>query len=235
MQQRYKAANNTTDANEANQKMLTTADYDFHATKTMPTQSIDKPEYGKNMLSLIPMMLSSDDVVYGTGGAMQIGICYERVMDEKGRFTLEVPFHLSISSGAGNDIYSNGSYFSVKSSGPVWNFAPGFKISPRGNFRIFSYAVGPSFIFVGGKQTREENIYDPQTGNYHLVEKSGTNFLYGFMVNNSLDFNPIPHFYLSLELGLGMPYIHTFDGKRDTFNNSNGPIFRFGLKMGYRF
>lgn len=107
----------------------------------------------------------------------------------------------------------------------MFYFMPGIKFYPTGGFGKIKYAIGPSLVLGAGQDT--DPVYNPLVPEY----KTRSNFLLGIMVNNSINFNATPHFYLGLDFGFGFTYIHKLDGE----NQGIGGLVEGGLKLGYRF
>ncbi len=107
----------------------------------------------------------------------------------------------------------------------MFYFMPGIKFYPTGGFGKIKYAIGPSLVIGAGQKT--DPVYNPAVTEY----KTRSNFLLGIMVNNSINFNATPHFYLGLDFGFGFTYIHKLDGENQGING----LAEGGLKLGYRF
>jgi hypothetical protein len=184
-------------------------------------------EYGKNILSASPMSVTDRGVGFGLG--------YERSLDNKGIFSLNLPVIYAFN--VDDDQYYNytpGVYDRVEYMLYAY---PGVKIYPTGAFGKVRYGVGPSLVIAAGQQYDDRgyynypNPYDPNDPWQTWGPRYGSRFMLGTMINNSLNINPTSHLYLGLELGLGVTYLNTFEGR----NFGTDPLVQLSFRIGYRF
>lgn len=173
-------------------------------------------KYGTNIISAAPIQMTN----HSPSG---IGIQFEHFLDRKGQFALYFPMALS---------FYKDNYYTIGPKSRVYTyFYPGMKIYPAGSHHKVSYSVGPSLAFGFGNQYAMRTLFEPNGHmSSYLVEDNV--FRAGFVVNNGLNIQPTPAFYMGLELGLGMLYYSSAETYGGEFND---PLVQFQFKMGYRF
>ena len=178
----------------------------------------DKVKYRPNILSIAPLQFSEN----GLGA----GISYERSLDSKGIIAFYLPVVATFDLN--NGTYVNPTTNAVQNGHTDGMFyaMPGIKVYPTGCNGLVRYAIGPSFVIGSGQAS--SSTYD---NNGNFIYQTQTHTVLGMMVNNSLYFNPGPHIYLGLELGLGFSYLNRIGG----LNQSTEALVQGGLKIGYRF
>lgn len=174
---------------------------------TDPTVPVLSP-FNK-VLAIAPMQFTEN----GVG----LSISYEQAIDKEAIVAFILPVVVTFNL-AHDQKYGN-------KQDAMFYFMPGIKFYPTGGFGKIKYAIGPSLVVGAGQNTVP--VYNPIVPEY----KTRSNFLLGIMVNNSINFNATPHFYLSLDFGFGFTYIHKLDGENQGING----IVEGGLKLGYRF
>jgi hypothetical protein len=161
-----------------------------------------------------------------------VGLSYERALDAEGIISVYLPV---IATWNLNTRDNNNNYYYGTTSNNLTNSMyyamPGIKFYPTGMGRI-KYAVGPSAVIgVGQKVVNDYAYYNyPYTSSYNYGTLENR-FLFGMMINNSLNVNATPHLYIGAELGLGFSYF-------DRINNVNeGTKFltQGSFKIGYTF
>lgn len=176
-----------------------------------------KVEYGNNIISLIPMSLTS-----GIG----VGLSYERAFGEENILSFYMP--VTIAFGTVDPVTGP---TTNNSQGPTYYIMPGLKFYPTGGKGKVRYSVGPNLAYVTGQRYVDDLIYD-DFGNI-VGQDIGwrQQSALGIMVTNGLNINPTGHLHLGLELGLGFTYFNKVNG-RDTGTEG---LAQFGFKIGYRF
>ncbi|PQJ09411.1 hypothetical protein CJD36_019405 [Flavipsychrobacter stenotrophus] len=177
------------------------------APVTDPTIPVLSP-FNK-VLAIAPMQFTEN----GVG----LAVSYEQAVDKEAIVAFILPVIVTFNL-AHDQKYGN-------KQDAMFYFMPGIKFYPTGGFGKIKYAIGPSLVLGAGQKT--EPVYNPIVPEY----KTRSNFLLGIMVNNSINFNATPHFYLGLDFGFGFTYIHKLDGENQGING----IVEGGLKLGYRF
>lgn len=177
-------------------------------------------EYGKNILSISPIHMTD----MSPAG---VGISYERVLDSRYRFSFYLPMAVSFVRSGDYDPYTGQR---EKNNSSFFYFYPGLKITPFGSDRVFSYSVGPSLAIGFGSRDYYDNVYNPVTGNYIRYMRHEDIQRFGFIINNGLNVQVSPHFYMGTELGLGIRYYDSSD-----YYDDFEPMVQFNFKLGYRF
>jgi hypothetical protein len=189
----------------------------FAAQAQMSSNGKVKPTYGKTILSFAPIQMTNESPA-------GVGLSFEHFVDKDNRFSLYLPVAFAFYNDYGyttHDISKNRVYT---------YFYPGMKIYPASSNHRVSYSVGPSLGLGIGNQYVQQTIYDPVTGypsGYRYTEES--EFKAGFLVNNGLNIQATPAFYMGLEFGIGIMYYSTHNNAFDE------PLVQFQFKMGYRF
>lgn len=178
-----------------------------------------KIEYGNNIVSLIPMSLTS-----GVG----VGLSYERVIDKEDNI---LSFYMPVTVAFTNIDPVTGTPTTANSQGPTFYIMPGLKFYPTGGKGIVRYAVGPNLAYIMGQRFVDDFILD-DFGNIVGQDIGWRQYsALGIMVTNALNINPTAHLHLGLELGLGFTYFNKVNN-RDIGTEA---IAQFGFKIGYRF
>ncbi len=160
------------------------------------------------VLGLSPMQFTEIGVGFG--------LSYEHSIDKNGIVNYILPAVLTFNSST---TYQT----DERHQDPMFYLMPGLKFYPKSCYGKIKYAIGPSMVIGAGKQ-RSDGYY---WGTYQTYDK----FLFGVMLNNSINFNPTDHIYLGVELGLGFTYLNRLNG----VNNGVEGLSQGGLKIGYRF
>ena len=113
----------------------------------------------------------------------------------------------------------------------MYYIMPGLKFYPTTGYGTVRYAIGPSAVIGSGTKTYSYTTYDPINGGYTNYSSDQTHFVFGLIVNNSLNINPTPHLYIGGELGLGFTYIDRIGGVGQGVN----VLAQGNFKIGYRF
>jgi len=181
-------------------------------------------KYGKNILAFAPMQMTDQSVA-------GVGVHYERFLDDKGVFSFYLPIAVSFFDDNVNSYVSGVSI--TKNASRIFTYAyPGVKIYPAGSHRRVTYSIGPSLGFGFGTLYKPSNSYDTSSGITTTTYKEGSVFKMGFMLNNGLNIQATPKFYLGLEFGMGIFY---YDNADPNYTIGNSPMVQFNFKMGYRF
>ena len=194
-------------------------------------------KYGKDIISITPAAYTAS--LDGTINDAGIGICYERLLDERGHIGLNLPVMMFFSSNKDftnntfNYYYNNGTpnYGNYTS----FYFMPGIKFYPAPDREHVRYSMGASFFCILGGEP--EGVYE-NNGNSNPFDPYATHryTVYGLMFSNSVNITATRHFYMSLDLGTGIP----FADNRHVDNNGGldiiiGPFTQIGFKVGYRY
>lgn len=192
-----------------------------NATAQEPIQAPPPP--GATIYNAPPPVLSSFTKVAAiapiqfTENGVGLALSYEQAIDKEDIVSFILPVFLTFNL-AHDQKYGN-------SQDGMFYFMPGIKFYPTGGFGKIKYAIGPSLVVGAG--TKTDQVYGTPTPEF----QTRNNFLLGIMVNNSINFNATPHFYLGIDFGLGFTYIHKLAGE----NQGIGGLVEGGLKLGYRF
>lgn len=189
-----------------------------HTDRVAPEKA--NAAYGKNILSFAPLQMTDVSVA-------GIGLSYERVVDRNYRFAFYLPVAISFNRNSNYNPYTGKR---DKHNNTFVYFYPGLKITPFGSDRVFSYSVGPSLALGFGSRTYSDNVYNPLTGNYEYATRTEDIQRFGFLINNGLNVQITPHFYMGTELGLGIRYFDT-----SNYYDDFEPMVQFNFKLGYRF
>jgi hypothetical protein len=197
-------------------------------------------KYGDNILSIIPAgyTVSAD----GTMNDVGIGICYERLLDEKGHISFNLPILVSFSSSRdfnnSNLYYPNGLPTNINYNDYHSYFInPGVKFYPAPNRERVRYSLGLSFFAIFGSEPYAVYDNNSQTGIYPSGNYNYS--LYGFMLSNSVNIAATKHFGMAIDLGAGIPISDNRfadnDGLDGLLGGVGGPFIQFGLRIGYIF
>ncbi len=164
-----------------------------------------------NVLAFAPIQLTEN-------GIAGVSMSFEHAIDKNGILSLYLPLILEFNTNTPGN---------TNNSDPMVYFMPGIKIYPTGSFGIAKYAIGPSIVFADGEKTGLG--YDASGNPTSYLAQS--HFLLGMMLNQSINVNPTPHFYLGSEFGFGYTYIDKVGGVKQGV----GGLVQFSIKLGYRF
>ena len=159
-----------------------------------------------------------------------VGLSWEKALDPDGIVSVYVPliatWNLNMNR---NDNYYGYYNNNQNKTNSMYYIMPGIKFYPTGMGRV-KYAIGPSAVVGVGQKMVGYNNYDPyySYNNYGTME---SRFLFGMMLNNSLNVNATPHLYIGAELGLGFSY---FD-RVNNINNGMAFLTQGSFKIGYTF
>lgn len=172
--------------------------------------------FPKNNLKFYPLS------VFAYGG-VGVGIGYERLLDNEGKFGLHIPVFV----GLDNDYSVN----SDNITRTTFMVNPGVKFYPTGQRRV-TYGLGASLFGMVGN--RNEYIYFP---NGTRQETDQNMVRAGMLINNSVQFNIGPKFNLGMDLGLGPSYLNQYNNNTTGMKYSEGIQFMasFGFHLGFRF
>ena len=172
-----------------------------------------------HILSISPMQFTENGVGFS--------FSYEKGIDRDGIISFNLP--LISTFNLNNNPEKGGK------QDAMFYFSPGLKFYPTGSYGKSKYAIGPSLVIGAGEKTSTatNTTFDPnnQTYTYTNYYTTKSKFLLGIMVDNSLNLNPTPHFYLGLNFGFGFTYINTLNGINQGVNGT----VQGGFKIGYRF
>lgn len=203
--------------------------FDIHNPKSdedyAKAQAREQAKYGNNIISVAPMQMCEYS-------AVGFGVQYERVVDKRGIVSVVLPVGVSFIEGSNYSYYgSYPVYDDAYSRQAYYSFYPGVKIYPTGNKGKVRYGVGAAMAFGFG----QKEYYTEQMNAASVIQFSQVSedvLRAGVMVNNSLNIQPTPKFYLGLELGLGFPYTQN---RLNNFDNGGTPMVQFAFRTGYRF
>lgn len=190
-------------------------------------------KYGENILSVTPgaYLVALDGTINDAG----IGITYERMLDDHGHISLNLPImmHFSSSRDYTNNYYGYGISGDFKSYNSFL-FMPGVKFYPAPDREMVRYSLGASFFaMLGGEPYAVYVNNSSYSGN---PQDTWHYSMYGIVLSNSVNISATRHLYLALDLSGGIPFS---DNRRQ--NNSSyidvpfSPWIQFGFKCGYRF
>ncbi|REA61579.1 hypothetical protein DSL64_11475 [Dyadobacter luteus] len=187
--------------------------------KRTPTNNMDEA-FGRNMLNFSPMKVLDS----GPG----IGINYERLLGKRQMFGLTLPVSMQFPDD----------FAFVSNAGSPNNsliyFSPGLKVYPFGQKRV-TYAVGPNLFTALGKVRDYRSTYDPVRGTYIGEESTRSNFRFGVLVNNYVNFQITQQFQIGLNAALGSRYIDRDKVNNGYYYNSVNVTGEFNFNLGFRF
>lgn len=185
----------------------------------------------RNVIAISPFQFTEN----GVG----VGLSYERSLDEAGYISLYVPIMATFKNRSDFNYY----YYGNGANNNMYYAMPGVKFYPTRMGKV-KYAIGPSAVIAfGHKDNYLPKMYDPYVTNYYnggyvtypypyYNYNFGTDrFLLGMMLNNSLNFNPTPHFYAGIEFGFGFTFIDRVGG----YETGTKGLAQGAFKVGYRF
>ena len=173
----------------------------------------NNPYNRPNILALAPIQFTEN-------GVAGVSVSYEHAFDERGIVAFYAPavleFNLSNTENTNN---------TNRNSDPMFYVMPGIKIYPTGCYGYMAkYAIGPSLVIAEGQRTVSAypyyNSYDVRS-----------HFVFGMIINQSLNINPTPWLYIGSEFGLGFSYIDRVGGESQGVK----ALVNFNFKIGYRF
>lgn len=195
----------------------------FNSRRTV-RDNVENEYYGNNVIAFAPLLVNN--------GGVGLGLSYERLLDKKGVIAFYLPISASFRSDAPSYIVAN-----QNKDIYTYFFMPGVKIYPTGGKGTVRYGVGPSLVFAFDQDYQNTLLYD--NNGMVIGQDIGyrDRFVFGVMINNSLNINPIEHLYLGLEMGLGLRYYESVEGgySNTGIGPDGEPLVQFGFKAGYRF
>lgn len=217
--------------------------------KKEPGSRKDKHEkysgkYGKDIFSIIPAAYTA--AVDGNINDVGIGICYERLLDKRGRIGFTLPLLMSFSSTrdyANNSYNYNGTNVTYGNYTSIY-FMPGIKFYPAPDRMKVRYAIGASFFCILGGEpaavyynSSSQGVYNPSTGTYTYPSETGTYHyaMYGLMFSNSVNITATRHLYMAIDLGAGIPFSDNRYANNGETLGVPAPFMQIGFKMGYRY
>lgn len=152
-----------------------------------------------------------------------VGVSYERLIDHKGRFAVNVPVFLAFMNDGFN-------VDAGERNGNRIQLNPGFRYYPIRS-KILTYGLGLSYYYIRGK-TEPWDLYTPGSHKYDMWQA-------GPMLNNYLGFNINKRIHIGMEFGIG---INTVDkvkvlstGKVWNTNSPEKVMPQTNFQIGYRF
>lgn len=169
-----------------------------------------KPRYGNNIVSLVP-------VAFNNSG-QNVGLAYERILDEKGKLSIYVPL---LYSSRPLDWHYRYQYKSTTIGGLL-----GFKFYPTSSRGVVRYAMGLSIGSYAITRTYEKGwspggLFDQKNKEHYLKT--------GLLFNNSISFTLAGKVSLALDLHLGVA-----DSDEPDYDSTE-PFVLLMFKAGYRF
>jgi len=182
--------------------------------------------YSRDVIAIAPLQYTETGI--GTS------LSYEHSLDHDGYLALYVPVIATFDLGHRNDYYNG--YGNYHHNDMMMYAMPGIKFYPTGLGKV-KYAIGPSVVVAYGEKTMDYVVDPyyyttyPTYSSYAPYSTTETRFVFGMMINNSLNINATPRLYVGLEMGLGFSYIDNIGG----FNRGASFLTQGSFKMGYRF
>ncbi len=170
-------------------------------------------DFGRNFMSLnIP------DLVFGS-----LTFCYERT-SKSGDFSFKIPLSLGlISLGLADRNYNDDKGYygrsKIYSTGLDFYFYP----SGQGTAKFF---FGPSFEYGRFNHGSYTYFSTPNPPYYYSYFENRKENYYAFLLQNGVLFQPLKHFNISINAGLG--YSHSSTDRSDL-------VVRGGLNIGYKY
>jgi hypothetical protein len=188
---------------------------------------------GDNIVTLMPAIYTAA-LFDGSVNDPGIGICYERLLDDKGHigFVLPVVFNFAQNKDfTGNYYYYNYNNIVVDAGNyHSWMFMPGIKFYPAPSTQKFRYGMGLSLFAMFGNEPI--SVYDRNsvatTGDWRYT-------LYGLCITNSINISVTRHFYMEFTVNGAIPVSDNRRRDYDAIDNMLLPMIQFALKTGYRF
>ena len=179
--------------------------------------------YGLNILS--PQVVVCE---LGSG----LGFAYERVLDRKGLWSFLFPLAVVHKDGAESLEFEEWGYTKF-----IMQLMPGVKFYPFGNSGHVRYATGLQLSYQRGARQEETKLpptpwgYNPEGWVYLDILKVGP------VLHNSINFYPVPAFYIGIDTGLGFTLVNKKENLvfGSMVEQGTAPITQAALKMGYRF
>ncbi len=214
--------------------------------KKEPGSRKDKHEkysskYGKDIFSIIPAAYTA--AADGNINDVGIGICYERLLDMRGRIGLTLPLMMSFSS---NRDYANTSY-NYNGTNVTYDhytslyFMPGIKFYPAPDRIKVRYSIGASFFCIFGGEPYEvydnynNGSYNPTNGTTYYPTGTYHYAMYGLMFSNSVNITATRHLYMAIDLGAGIPFSDNRYANNGETLGIPVPFIQIGFKIGYRY
>ena len=141
----------------------------FAAITGLATAGKAQKMYRDNILSIAPIQMTEESPI-------GVGISYERILDKKGIFGINIPFAISIINQDDYTYYGND-----RAHAAYFTLSPGLKVYPFGSHHKVYYGVGPSLAMGVGDQFVFNTIYDPNTQQYYSVRDKQSIFKTGVL------------------------------------------------------
>ena len=190
--------------------------------------------YSPNIFSITPAAYTVS--LDGTINDVGIGICYERLLDSRGRVGLNLPVMLAFSSSKdyNNYIYNYNGNTNSYGSYTSFYFMPGIKFYPAPDREKVRYSIGASFFCILGNEPY--GVYDNTGAGLQAPSDAHAYSIYGLMVTNSVNITATKHLYFAIDLSAGIP----FSDNRHADNDGGldviiGPFMQVGFKLGVRY
>ena len=204
--------------------------------KTASTPKIEKEgnntplvkRFGDNILTFIPGSYTMCTSINDPG----IGICYERLLDNKGHFSLVLPVTLNFSQKKdfNTNLYYYNNYLNSSVNYYSYLLMPGVKIYPLNSSYKVRHALGASFFVISGTEPYWSYDYTASPASSDKWRYT----MYGMVLSNSVNVSVTRNFYMELDMNIGLP----FSDNRISDHASvdiTGPLLQFALKAGGRF
>jgi hypothetical protein len=185
----------------------------FAQSEESPAASPVRSGTGDNIIAIAPIQFTEN----GVG----LSFSYEKGIDKGGIVSYYLPVIATFNL---NNNVDHGDHQDA-----MFYFSPGIKFYPTSSHGSVKYAIGPSLVIGAGEKTTGGYYYNG--GNPYYEYNTQSKFILGVIVNNSLNINPTPHFYLGIDFGFGFTYINRVGGNNDGLNG----IVQSGFKIGYKF
>ncbi|WP_129021172.1 hypothetical protein [Edaphocola flava] len=171
----------------------------------------------KNSLSIVPI------ATYNRYN-WSVGIAYERLIDNKGRWGINIPILYTFMNN-----YFNVDFGKKNKNWMIVN--PGFRYYPIKR-KSFTYGAGISYYYVSGQST-DYGIGTPPEGNKYDIWEAGP------MLNNYVGFNISQRIHISMEFGIGkivtLKMRSHLTGKVSDAFTLNEPMTQTNFQISYRF
>ncbi|NCX96580.1 MAG: hypothetical protein EBX41_09290 [Chitinophagia bacterium] len=169
--------------------------------------------YSKFILRASPIMITENGV------GLQCGI-EKSFKKAKGIVYYSLPLTLTW------NLSNIGYYFDEPKNDPMVYAYPGIKIYINAaNVPNVSYSINPAFVIAGGRGTE---VKSDTVGRYIATHKS--RLVLGAIINGGINYKVTDNLLLGVELGIGVSYMNTLDGKP----KSVIPLSVFDFNLGFR-
>jgi len=173
------------------------------------SQDDGEGDYGKNIVSVVPMMVNN----HGVG----FGIYYERVLTRDYKLSFYMPVGMS---------FNNGESFGYAERKRTVSTYAGLKYYPTSSAGSLRYAIGGAFGF---NNILYDGLLNISPGGATLTDGYSHFSMFGILVDNYLEATVYKKLSVGMNLGIGMA------GNTELDYDGSQPYVLLMFKIGYRF